>query len=207
MILARLKNLRKNLAEADLDAIFIVNSSNVRYLSNYTGQDAYLFISRGRSILITDFRYYEQALLECDCYQIMDKNAPAPTLEDLLKHLCTEQGVLKLGFESAHTTYEEYDKLKNKFIDMVDLVPINGMIEEFRFQKDDYEIVAMQEACAATDQAFKKVLNYLKPGISEKDVARELLNIILKLGYDSNFPIIVASGNGSMLMLSQLNVD
>ncbi|NLF80505.1 MAG: hypothetical protein GX572_04860, partial [Clostridia bacterium] len=61
MIKARLNALRQSMATEKLDAMFFVNRANIRYLSGYTGDEAYLLISRDQQSLITDFRYQEQA--------------------------------------------------------------------------------------------------------------------------------------------------
>ena len=59
MIKERLIKFSNILQEHQLDAIFIINKANIRYLSGYTGDDAYLFITPKRRALITDSRYTE----------------------------------------------------------------------------------------------------------------------------------------------------
>jgi len=199
MIQERLNVFRTDLAEANLDAMLIVNQANIRYLSNYTGDEAFLFISRGRSILITDFRYMEQAAQECPDYQIILHRHPAPPLTTIVNNLCVEQCVKRLAFERDHISYALYDELHNDVIDAVELEPFSGMTERQRYIKTPYEIEMLRHACAATDKTFAAVCEYIRPGVSEKDVARELIYAILNQGCDSSFPVIVASGvNGSL---------
>ena len=44
-----------------IDAILVTKRVNYMYLSGFTGTAAILFISRDRAVLLTDFRYEEQA--------------------------------------------------------------------------------------------------------------------------------------------------
>lgn len=199
MIQERLKAFRANLTEADLDAMLIVNRANIRYLSNYTGAEAFLFISRGRSILITDFRYMQQAAQECPDYQIILHRHPAPPLTTVIKNLCIEQNAKRLAFEREHISYSLYDDLRTDLYSVVELVPFGQIVEGQRYVKTPYEIEMLRYACAATDRTFAAICQYIQPGVSEKDVARELIYEILKQGCDSSFPVIVASGdNGSL---------
>jgi Xaa-Pro aminopeptidase len=199
MIEARLSALRQALAAEKLDAIFSVDRANIRYLSGYTGDEAYLLIGKDKQFLITDFRYQEQAETECPEYQVTLHHHPAPPLPQVIKNLCAGQGIGRLGFERDHITYAMYDELNQAVADTAQLVPISGLAEGLRYVKSDFEVSMMRMACAATDQVLADICGYIKPGVTEKDVAREMLYFIMKQGCDASFPSIVASGtNGSL---------
>ncbi|MBO7707100.1 MAG: aminopeptidase P family N-terminal domain-containing protein, partial [Thermoguttaceae bacterium] len=53
----RRKNLRAFLKRERLDAILITDPLNVFYLTGFTGGDSWLFVSRERTVLISDPRY------------------------------------------------------------------------------------------------------------------------------------------------------
>jgi len=55
----RLQKLRQGLAEKEIDAIFISQPENRRYLSGFDGSTGYLLITPKDTILATDFRYIE----------------------------------------------------------------------------------------------------------------------------------------------------
>jgi Xaa-Pro aminopeptidase/Xaa-Pro dipeptidase len=65
--------------------------------------------------------------------------------------------------------------------------------------KDQDELANLQKACDITNQVFEAVLEYAKPGISEKDLAIFVNKKFLDFGADKlSFDTIVASGvNGS----------
>ena len=57
----RLTALRASLASASLDAMLITSLPNIRYLSGFSGSSALLVVSATDAVLLTDFRYTEQA--------------------------------------------------------------------------------------------------------------------------------------------------
>ena len=66
----RLQRLRRRLAEKKIDAIFISQPENRRYLSGFDGTSGYLLITPQNAILATDFRYIEQAKIQAPDYDV-----------------------------------------------------------------------------------------------------------------------------------------
>ena len=73
---SKLKIFKEKLAAAGLDAMYVTNGSNVRYLSGYMGADAVLFISQKNNYLITDHRFTEQAERECADFMVIPHLLP-----------------------------------------------------------------------------------------------------------------------------------
>ncbi len=55
-----------------------------------------------------------------------------------------------------------------------ELVPVMGLIEELREVKDEEEVAIIEKACAIADQGFAFVLEMIKPGMTEIEVANQL---------------------------------
>jgi Xaa-Pro dipeptidase len=74
-----------------------------------------------------------------------------------------------------------------------------SVIGGLRKRKDSDEIAAMQSAAHIAEQALEATLPMVKVGVSEKQVAAELVQNILRLGSDPELPFspIVASGDNS----------
>lgn len=191
--------LREHMKKNKLDGIFILKESNVRYLSGFTSADAYLFITKENSIFITDSRYTEQASKEVSGYEIVKWRAPNATLPETLKLLCDRFQVKRIGFEKRVINVELYETFKAVLGDL-EFLSADGLTEELRRIKAPEEIECVRNAARIADRAFHEILNYLKPGVTEKDVERELQYLIKKLGADDiGFPLIIASGlNTSM---------
>ena len=79
-------------------------------------------------------------------------------------------------------------------------MPVKNLIESIRLIKTDKEINIIKKAAKIADLAFEHILKYIKPGITEIDVATELEYFMRKQGASSSsFDIIVASGWRSAL--------
>src|SRR4051812_12930679 len=57
----RLAALADGLTAAHVDGLLVTGSANVRYLTNFSGSSALLFVTARDALLITDFRYQTQA--------------------------------------------------------------------------------------------------------------------------------------------------
>lgn len=178
------------LGDRNLDAFITGRWENYIYLSGFTGTSATLLLTPDKYYLITDFRYTAQAKAEAGHFEVVTSRDMDITLGELLKN----HSVKKLGFESAHVTYDRYMKMKEKFTG-VDLIPVRGFVEELRAIKDQDELERIGRAVEIADDAFSHILGYIRPGIRERDVARELESYIRgKGGTGTSFETIVASG-------------
>ena len=80
------------------------------------------------------------------------------------------------------------------------LVYTDHLIELNRFVKDEDEIENCKKACLITDKAFEFIKTFIKPGLTEKEIAFELEKFMKLNGADSlSFDTIVASGPNSSM--------
>ena len=66
----RLQRLRQKLAEREVNAIFISQPDNRRYLSGFDGSAGYLLITEKDAVIVTDFRYIEQVKQQSPDYRL-----------------------------------------------------------------------------------------------------------------------------------------
>lgn len=196
MIERRLAKLRAKLRELDVDAIIIASSINRRYLSNFTGSAGVLLLTHSDNILVTDFRYREQAPQQATAYTVIEHQG---MIVNRLAELVATNGIKTLAFEQEHVTYAEY-RMWDSLFTATELVPTNGIVEHIRIVKDEQELAIIQTAARMADDAFEHILSYIRPGITERDVALELEFFMRKQGATStSFETIVASGERSAL--------
>ena len=196
----RLTKLRGKLAEKEIDAIFITQPENRRYLSGFDGTAGYLIITAEKAILATDFRYTEQAETEAPNFEVKRITS---NLNDWFPGLVGDMGVGRLGFEGGDVTFNFHkqlgDALKKKKIS-VKLIPVDGVVETIRAVKEPAEIELIRKAAAITDAAFEYVEGKIKAGMTEKQVAWELEKALRERGSQSlPFDIIVGSGPNAAL--------
>jgi Xaa-Pro aminopeptidase len=198
----RLAALRRRLGEHDpaLDAVLITEPENRRYLSGFAGSAGQLLVSHTAALLLTDFRYVEQAGAQAPHFEVVKTEGHVwPFVAEQLARL----RVVRVGFESEHVTVDQHqrllDALREKAPD-VELAPLRGFAEDVRQVKDASEIEAIRRAVLISDRAMEQVTAGLTPGVTEREVAWRLEVAMRQGGADSlSFPTIVASGpNGAM---------
>ena len=107
---------------------------------------------------------------------------------------CKKDHIKYLGFEETNITYATYTKI-NEIIDC-ELKPITGLVEKLREVKTEDEIDIIQEAVNIAEKGFDYILGFVKPGITEIEVANELDFYMRKLGAtEVSFDTIVARGS------------
>ena len=186
----RVDQLREKMKAEGIASFLITSPYNLRYLTGFTGTTGLALISLEKAYFITDFRYTEQAAKQCVGYEVV-KNV-GPILEVVADIVETTE-LENLAFEEAYVPFKQYVDLETLL--EVDLVPVSGMVEELREVKDEAEVAIIEKACNIADQAFSHILTYIKPGMTEIQVANELDFHMRSLGASGvSFETIVASG-------------
>jgi Xaa-Pro aminopeptidase len=193
---SRLSKLRSTLAASDIPAILITDLLNVRYLSGFSGTFAILLITPDAALIFTDSRYTEQASLESPSFNI--RKVGSKWLGDVAEAV-TGSRIRRLAFEGETVRYSDWKGLAEALPD-IELMSTEGLVEELRLVKDEYEIDLLREAIHITELACIRVLTMLRPGMTEKEVAFEIVTSMLKNGADKEgFDTIVASGPRSAM--------
>ncbi|MBQ9479765.1 MAG: aminopeptidase P family protein [Selenomonadaceae bacterium] len=191
--MSRLARLLSLLDEKELDGVLVSKPVNVRYFSGFTGDSTILIVDRQHKLLITDGRYDDQARVESPQFEIVKhEDGLIAMAADRLKAI----GLTTVGFEGNVMTFDQHAKLRELLPDCkfasVDLNPLRQI-------KDGGEIELIKRACSIADRAFDEVLNHIRAGVREIDIAAELEHQMRRLGSERPaFETIVASGiNGS----------
>ena len=61
----RVQRLQAYLKQESLDAVFVFDADNRRYLSGFRGSTGYVVITQREALFFTDFRYTQQAGEQC----------------------------------------------------------------------------------------------------------------------------------------------
>ncbi|WP_313798323.1 Xaa-Pro peptidase family protein [Cytobacillus sp.] len=186
----KLQRLRSSFDKLGIDGMLITSTYNRRYMTNFTGSAGVVLISGDQAQFITDFRYIEQATAQCAGYQIVKH---AGSIPDEVAEQVKKLGIKKLGFEQDYLTFSAF-KTYEKAVQS-ELVPVSGEIEKLRLIKTDAEIKILKVAADIADAAFKHMVEYIRPGLTEMEVSNELEFFMRKAGAtSSSFDTIVASG-------------
>ncbi len=191
---SRVQKLRERLAKDELDAIFISNGENRRYVSGLISSAGYLLVTQNDAVICTDFRYTEQAAQHAPGWRIDRIGGKSDWLANLVK----EFEINTLGFESDDMTVgtlERFQKaLKENDADP-DLKPTSGIGVDLRAYKDAGELELLQRAINIGDQAFEETAAQLEVGMTEKEAAWIFEKAVRERGAESiSFDTIVAVG-------------
>ncbi len=193
-----LSKIRNTLSKEGIEALLVTKPANVRYLSNFsTPEDAKVLLTQDTALLVTDGRYIAQAKEESSIEVAID------TERDWIKLIIDHHLKGKeLSFESDAMTFEGAELLKSKLVaaKLAEPKACSSIIEQERLYKTGTELDKMREAAKLGDEAFTHILEYIKVGMKEVEVALELERYMRTQGAESvSFEIIVASGPRSAM--------
>lgn len=189
-------NIAAHLKERGLDAMLITSAPGEFYAAGFHGEGVAL-ITPDRSWYWTDSRYIEAAGQQVSGAEVA-MPASGSSYRTLVRDLVDSLGVKKLGFEEEYMSVAAYDQwtecVKAEFICASDL------LTDLRMVKDADELAAMREAQRVTDAAFAEILNDIRPGVTESEIAAKLTYLMACKGAERNSfdPIVACGANGSM---------
>lgn len=194
--LPRQAALRRLLAERGLDGLLVTSLPNVRYLTGFTGSSGVFLVTAAASLLVTDFRYAAQAPAEAGAAATV--RIEQHNLWDAVRQGLGDLGVARLGVERDRMTLSEARHLEA--VEGLDVVATAGLVESLREAKDAGEIDALREAARLATEALEAVVDFIRPGRAELEIAAELEAALRRRGSEwFPFPSIVASGPRSAL--------
>ena len=193
----RRMRLVEELKKHGLDAAVMHRSENMRYLTGYTGEGC-VFVCPAETVIITDFRYVEQASRQAPGLRVEATSAQRRE-SDVILALTDAHAAKTLAVESDFLSYDDHEALREK-LPFVQLKSISGVVEQLRMYKDAGEIASMCRAAEISCKALENILPRIQPGMTEKQVQILLDYEMLSLGSEGcAFDTIAAAGvNGSL---------
>jgi Xaa-Pro aminopeptidase len=179
----------------DVDALLVTEPANLRYVTGFTGSNAFAVVGPDVRRFVTDFRYVEQAKAEVPDFD--REQGP----QELLAALGTGlDGISRLGFDENHLSVRAHRRLGELLPDGVELVATSGVVEGVRAVKEPGEILRIGAAAALVDEIYAWLLEFGLVGKTERDVAVALEHEMrLRGASEPSFDSIVASGEHGAL--------
>lgn len=166
------------------------------YATGFSSSAGVVFITKKRSWLIIDSRYYEKAAQQAKGCEVL-------LLSDLRKQLYAiieDEGIQVVSIESKTVTVSELEDYK-KLFNALTVDPstwLSVTIERMRIIKSEEEIAKIEAAQRIAEAAFSKLITSMRAGMTEKQVASVLNFYMMDLGADGiSFDTIAASGVNS----------
>lgn len=187
--------------ELNKNTAFIIESSiNRFYFTGLMSSAGYLFVTKEKSYCLVDFRYFEAAKkLVKNCEVICYYN-----YKDEILNLINMNNIKSIVIENEKISLASAQKLK-QFADensiiLIDDNSLDTIILNFRKIKTNDEINKIKNAQKITKAAFEHILNNLKTGVTEKQIALEIEFFMRKNGAQAmSFNPIVLFGENTSL--------
>lgn len=169
-------------------ALFLTSEVNRFYLTRSHINSAVLIVTEQEAVLLTDFRFYEQALTEArNCRVVMSQDLYGDGVEYLRSH-----DIEGFQVEKRRMTVAEMERLKFLCQGKTEISDesADAILDEMRKIKSEEEADCFRKAQAITDESFTHILNFIRTGVTETDIKMELGTHMVKLGsenYGMNF--------------------
>jgi Xaa-Pro aminopeptidase len=193
---SRRNKVRRQFREAGIDGLIVSGLANVKYLTGFTGDSSWLFLSRGRTVLLSDSRYETQLANECPDLEVEIRDAGS-TIQNLAAAALAGGDSAHPGFEADHLSWNSAQRLISdvQASGSTQLLPTAGLVERIREVKDRWELAEIREAIRIAERGFGVMRSSLSGGQTELEV-RETLERAMKAfgGAGTAFEPIVGVG-------------
>lgn len=192
-----MKQLEKyrSILNDEIDGLLLTSRYSRMYAAHFDIAEGYAIVGKEGARYFTDSRYIESAQNHIEGFEVIDYGRD---LFGCLTRAIEELHIHTLGFEEAYLTVAEFDVFRDRL--PVPLKPVQSTLNAFRASKEPWEIERMIEAQEITDRAFTEVCTRIHCGMTEKELAAELIYCLYKNGGEglSFDPIVVSGPNTSM---------
>ncbi|MBO3757766.1 MAG: aminopeptidase P family protein [Candidatus Brockarchaeota archaeon] len=184
----------KLIEQTGIDALIVEKKSNLYYLTGLRPiGTAILLIRRSGELKVygskLDFFEFEKTFDEINIETGNEGKGPFQIFLDDIK----DAKYLEVD-EDVETVISNI--IKNKHL----LLKIgNKFIEKLRRVKDETEIEMISKSCIIARKIIDEVIESVKPGVTERDLAKTIEKRIVEESDEKAFEILVASGNRSAI--------
>jgi Xaa-Pro aminopeptidase len=193
------QQIADHLSAHDIDAMLLTGEANRFYASGFhsSGTDGVALVTQAGSYYLTDSRYTEAAgrvVQNAELREVTSSRGYTTQLKEIVQ----EKNIQRIGFEDAYMTVQDYERYRKAL--PCELVPATDLLFKLRTVKSAEELEAMVAAQRIAEKALTDILNEIRPGVTEKEIAARLQYLMLHYGAsDMSFdPIVVSGPNGSL---------
>ncbi len=196
--MSKIAKIREELLRRELDAVLVTDEKNQRYAAGFPFTDGAVLVGREKAFLLTDSRYIEAAESAADegvTVRLFDREHP---LAERVREALDETGAARVAAEDeklSHAAFLDWEKKLG-----LSLLPAGGLFAGLRAVKTEEEIASMIRAQRISEAALEETLPLIRPGMTERQVAAELVYRMLRHGSEGNAfdPIVVTGARTSM---------
>lgn len=184
----------KLIQKRNCDAVILFNESNMHYICSFSPSEGVIIVTKdGNAYHIVDSRYTETAenhAKKTGLKVIEIKSTFSNEVYDIIK----KENIKTLLFENETISLSQYKLYKEK-LDSVEFVELNHDFMLMRNKKEAFEIELIKKANNIAEKSFLELLNEIKVGKTEKELAALFDYIMAKNGsHGVSFDTILLTG-------------
>ena len=187
-----ISKIRSEMKKIGAQAVLLTTKCNRRYATGFPSSAGVVYISEKHAIFFTDFRYIEAAkqnIKDFDVRQVSVGEPYTTAVNQVLEH----DHVQEIALENEVLTHSEYTDWQEKLTAKV--VPMGQMMNRIRRVKTQAELENIIAAQRIAERAFEEILEEIRPGVTEKQIAAKLTYLMLLYGGENmSFDPIVVTG-------------
>ena len=202
----RLDRAQRIMTREEINGILLFDPFNIRYLTGYKpagilGNSVAVLVRDSDPLLIVphgecDFAQAESWVRDVQSYQCQTSEGVQSALLDSIQ-TAVEQFSLRsvdIGVELNYVSARRFEEIKRLFPD-AGFKNISSSMAEIRMIKDDVEIEKIRTAYQIAENGLRAAMEFIRPGISEIEVAAEVERTLRKAGAThTGYPTVIASG-------------
>jgi Xaa-Pro aminopeptidase len=194
----RLEQIRFTIQDLKLDGLLVTHLPHIRYMTNFSGSYAHLFVLKDEIHFVTDDRYEMQ--VKGELYDL--PGLEVHSTREIWKYLA-DNNVLKkaktIGFEADVMAYSDAVEIRN-LLRPIKFKPTTGEISPFLTAKDPMEVDYIERASKISEKVYDYIKTIIKPGMTESEITNQIAYKSRELGSESvPFHIICTSGSNTAL--------
>lgn len=181
------------------DAMVLLNEANMHYLCGFSPSEGMVVIfQNGNAFHLVDSRYTEAAIAHSK-YTGLTAIEYSKSLFYELARLVGENNANSIVFENETISLKEYSLIKDLCED-VQLINLDNALMLERGRKEAEEIMFMKEANKIAEKSFLELLNHIKAGKTEKELAAYFDYLMAQNGSDGvSFDTILLAGKNTSM--------
>lgn len=179
---------------------------NRRYFTGMKSSAGVVAVFKDAAYLVIDFRYIEKARETVKGCEVIEQKK----LYGQLGELIGKHGAKEIWTERDKITLSAFDRMKKGLAEcgapgaqatqLTDGGDLSNIIEKMRQIKSPSEIEAIIKAQRIAENAFENILDFIRPGVSEREIALGLNYHMLKNGAeDISFETIALRGENTSM--------
>lgn len=181
----------------DKEAALVTSNISITYLTGFQHSEGYVFITEDKSYFLIDFRYAEAVQKAVNHMEIVMFSNAFESINELIgKH-----NITSILVEDCSVTLSVYTSFNEKLnAEIQNTSELSKIISESRIIKTADEIEKLRTAQKIAEKAYLEVLNFVKPGITEREISARLEFLMKMNGAERvAFELITVTGKKTSL--------